>query len=140
MKFFIVAATTILIGITVTAPAAPIQNGAGPDPTMVGLISFSYGGSGCPQGSAALVLSADRTSLALTMEMYTVSHGPGIRVTENRKNCQLNAKLHYPSGWQFSIFSTTYSGYASLDSGVTGLLKSTYYFSGSTLQVRNIKK
>jgi hypothetical protein len=37
---------------------------------------------------------------------YVASIGPGVAVTDNRKNCQLNIDLEYHGGFQYSIFST----------------------------------
>jgi hypothetical protein len=64
----------------------------------------------------------------------SASIGPGISVTEQRKNCQLNVAITYPGGFQYSILSADYRGYAALQKGVSGTLKSTYYFSGMTEQ------
>jgi Domain of unknown function (DUF4360) len=43
--------------------------------------------------------------------------------------------ITYPSGFQYSVFSADYRDYATIDKGVTGALKSTYYFSSQTAQV-----
>jgi hypothetical protein len=66
----------------------------------------------------------------LIFDSYVASIGPGVAATENRKNCQLNIDLQYPGGFQYSVFSTQYRGYAALDANVTGTQKSTYYFTG----------
>src|SRR4051812_38006942 len=71
----------------------------------------TYGGTGCPQGSVGSVISQDRTTMTLIFDQYVASIGPGIPVTENRKNCQLNIDLIYPGGFQYSIFSADYRGY-----------------------------
>lgn len=73
--------------------------------------------------------------MTLIFDQYVASVGPGIDITEQRKNCQLNVDLLYPGGFQYSIFSADYRGYAAVSKGVTGTLKSTYYFSGQTTQV-----
>jgi hypothetical protein len=66
----------------------------------------------------------------LIFDSYVASIGPGVSATENRKNCQLNLDLQYPSGFQYSIFATTFRGYTAMDAGVSGVQKATYYFSG----------
>jgi hypothetical protein len=80
-------------------------------------------------------ISSDRTIVTLIFDSYIASTGPGISVTEQRKNCQLNVDLQYPGGFQYSILSADYRGYAAIQKGITGTLKSTYYFSGQTAQV-----
>lgn len=73
--------------------------------------------------------------MTLIFDEYYASIGPGVARTENRKNCQINVSLKYPGGFQYSIMSADYRGYASIDKGVTGTLKSNYYFSGQTTDV-----
>lgn len=62
------------------------------------------------------------------------SIGPGTLPTDHRKNCQINLDIHYPQGFQYSLFSADYRGYESLDPGVTGQQVATYYFSGEQAQ------
>ena len=73
--------------------------------------------------------------MTLIFDSYIASIGPGIPITEQRKNCQLNVDIRYPGGFQYSVLSADNRGYAALDKGVSGTLKSTYYFSGQTAQV-----
>jgi hypothetical protein len=76
-------------------------------------------------------ISSDRTIVTLIFDSYIAS----IAVTEQRKNCQLNVDLLYPGGFQYSILSADYRGYSAIQKGITGTLKSTYYFSGQQAQV-----
>ena len=119
----------------VAAPAASLPAGTGPSPNTVHIQSIGYGGTGCPQGSVSTSISGDQTTMTMIFDKYVASLGPGIPVTENRKNCQLNVDIRYPAGFQYSLFSADYRGYVGLDAGVTGVQKSTYYFSGQNQQV-----
>ncbi|KAK2760383.1 hypothetical protein FQN54_002453 [Arachnomyces sp. PD_36] len=101
-----------------------------PNPDEVQIVGLTYGGTGCPSSTVSSILSDDRTIMTLIFDEYVASIGPDVEMTENRKNCQLNINLRYPSGFQYSIFSADYRGYAYLEEGVTGTQKSTYYFSG----------
>jgi len=105
-----------------------------PAPTSVSINEIAYGGTGCPQGSIGDYISADRQTFTLIFDNYVASIGPGIDITQTRKNCQLNIDLQYPSGFQYSVFSTIYRGYVGLDAGVTATQGSVYYFSGETAQ------
>ena len=102
---------------------------------QVQIRGVTYGGTGCPQGTVGSQISSDRSILTLIFDSYIASIGPGIAITEQRKNCQLNIDLLYPGGFQYSILSADYRGYSSIDKGISGTLKSTYYFSGQTAQV-----
>jgi len=117
----------------VPMPDTPTMGDA-PAPGQVTIKGLTYGGTGCPQGSVGSAVSEDQSIMTLIFDSYEASIGPGVAKTENRKNCQLNVNLLYPGGFQYSILSADYRGYASVDQGVTGTLKSTYYFSGSTSQ------
>ncbi|KAF2027760.1 hypothetical protein EK21DRAFT_71316 [Setomelanomma holmii] len=118
-----------------TAAVLPGQELGDPPPAgQVTIRGVTYGGTGCPQGSMSSQISADRTIVTLIFDSYIASIGPGIAVTEQRKNCQLNVDIQYPGGFQYSILSADYRGYSAIQKGVTGTLKSTYYFSGQTDQ------
>jgi len=105
-----------------------------PPPGSVTINSIHYGGSGCPQGTVSSFISDDRTTFTLIFDSYIAQVGPGISIQNARKNCQINVDIHYPTGYQFSVYKQDYRGFASLDAGVTGLQKATYYFSGSSAQ------
>lgn len=142
---------TLAFAATATAIPAAAASSVLPNPSQVSINSIVYGGTGCPQGSLGSFISADRQtfvtspyianntrlilnfSFTLVFDDYVASIGPGVAITENRKNCQLNIDLEYPSGFQYSIFSQVYRGYVELDAGVTGLQEATYYFSGRKL-------
>lgn len=138
------------------ALVVPVASGTSssvvPNPSQVYINSISYGGTGCPQGSVGSFISDDRqtwvskdvivvvdayppTRFTLIFDSYVASIGPTVAATENRKNCQLNLDLQYPSGFQYSVFTTQFRGYAALDKGVQGTQKATYYFSGQSAQV-----
>jgi len=77
-----------------------------------------------------IIITLREYSFTLIFDAYVASIGPGIAVTQNRLNCQLNIDLQYPGGFQYSILGTQFRGYAGLDAGITGLQQATYYFSG----------
>jgi hypothetical protein len=137
MKAFSILAIfgAALVGATpVSIALEPALAEPTPNPGTVRIRGVTYGGSGCPQGSVGQFLSADATTVTLIFDSYVASLGPSIAVAENRKNCQINFDLLYPGGFQYSVFTADYRGYANLDKGVTGQVKSTYYFSGSNNQ------
>jgi len=111
------------------AAAAPWQGAVAPSGHEVEIVGISYAGSGCPAGSAAGQLSGDATTITLLYDSFVAQAGSGTMPADMRKNCQLNVKIHYPSGWQFSVFKADYRGYAALQQGDSGVCKATYYFS-----------
>lgn len=127
---FIVAVATL--GLASPTPVTA------PNPNDIYIKSFTYAGSGCPAGSVANATDAAKEVLTLLFDNYVASIGPGTAVADRRKNCQINLDIHYPNGFQYSLFSADYRGYAALDQGVTGEQVATYYFSGQQSQVRSI--
>jgi len=93
---------------------------------------ITFGGTACPTGS---FVKYGNSSTAFVFEPYTIRIGPGIDETENRANCQINVETYPGNNMQYGASSSTYSGAASLDNGVSGALESIYYFSGSKTQV-----
>jgi hypothetical protein len=92
--------------------------------------AINYAGTGCPAGSVAQSVSPDAHQFTLLFDSFVASAGPGVAITESRKNCQVNVQLHVPQGWSYSITTVDYRGYVSLDPYVTGVQQSTYYFAG----------
>ncbi|CZR61310.1 uncharacterized protein PAC_11206 [Phialocephala subalpina] len=126
--------TLITFSLALVAFAAPAPTSPSPPPGQVSITGISYGGTGCPQGSVGSFISGDKQTFTLIFDNYVASIGPGVAVTENRKNCQINLDLAYPSGFQYSIFNTVYRGYVGIDAGVTARQQSTFYFSGQSAQ------
>ncbi|KAF2199496.1 hypothetical protein GQ43DRAFT_464785 [Delitschia confertaspora ATCC 74209] len=122
-----------LLAFSALAMAAPTPQ-AVPSGHEVEIEAVTYGGTGCPDKTVQGLLSDDRTTITLSFDQYTVQSGPNIPATERRKFCQLQLKLKYPSGFQYSIFGADWRGYASLEKGVQGVAQSTYYFSGEQTQ------
>jgi len=124
-----------LIPFVAAAPLTNVELADSPPAGSVTIEGVQAGGTGCPAGKVHAQISTDRTIMTLLFDEYYASIGPGVARTDNRKNCQINISLKYPGGFQYSILSADYRGYASIDKGVTGTLKSNYYFSGQTNDV-----
>jgi hypothetical protein len=116
-------------------PDGPEDFAAKPNPSDIQIASITYGGNGCPAGSVGSALSDDRTTLTLLFDKYIAQSGPSLTAADQRRSCQLNLKLRYPNGYQYSIFTADFRGYAYIAKRSVGTCKSTYYFSGSQTQV-----
>ncbi|KAK5659757.1 hypothetical protein OQA88_968 [Cercophora sp. LCS_1] len=133
----------ILAGIASALSAPPIaRQEPAPVPAEIHLAGVIYAGSGCPAGSMNWTIASDPAGITMNYTTFTATTGKNIPATEYRKNCQLNVKLKYSSGWQWTVAETDYRGNASIPEGVVGTAKSTYYFSGAEDQMEysmNIK-
>ena len=106
-------------------------------PAAPRVTNITYGGSGCPPNSILLErnIKGEITKLAANESLFLATIGPNVTATENDKACQININVQYEASWKFSPSGADYRGYANLDTGVTGTIKSTYYFSGQDKQV-----
>lgn len=80
-------------------------------------------GSGCPPGSIVYVLNSewhllmlvlselvldDHTAVTITFSQYEASAGPGIPLSDDRKNCAISLNIHVPQGFSFAITDVDY--------------------------------
>ncbi|KAK0646932.1 hypothetical protein B0T16DRAFT_511475 [Cercophora newfieldiana] len=100
-------------------------------PQDVQVSDIVLSGSGCPPSYAPGQKLSDPTILILPSTSFTAESGRGQATIDGRTNCQILARLRYPSGWQFSVTKAEYAGYARLPEGITGTSKTTYFFSSS---------
>ena len=130
---------TLFSGLAAASPVLTQPLDGGPSGHEVQITGLAFAGSGCPAGSVSGQLSTDLTTLTLLYASFVAQAGNGIEPSNYRRNCQLNVKLKYPQGWQFSVFKADYRGYAQIPAGDTGTCKATYYFSGESRQARHLE-
>jgi len=121
-----------LLGLSGVASAHELGDLDGPKfvPDTVTISNLKFGGSGCPDGSVSAMLSPDYQALTLIFDDYMAEVGPDVQNAKKRLFCQIGVQLDFPPGLTFSLVDLTYSGFASLDPGLTAQQKSTYYFQG----------
>ncbi|KAJ3040799.1 hypothetical protein HDV00_010414 [Rhizophlyctis rosea] len=110
--------------------AAPVSTP--PPPTNVTINALTYGGTGCPAGTAAVLVANDKMSFAVIFDEYTVA--VDTTTHRDRKNCQLAFELIFPQGYSYSLGTINYRGSAFLDKGVVGQLTANYFFAGNPTQ------
>ena len=125
MKMFTMSLLALVMSAAAQAQVAP---------DWVRIRSLTYAGTGCPAGSVAQNISPDNLAFTLLFDNYVAEAGPGVPLSQGRKNCQINVDLEYPAGWTYTLISIDYRGYANLDPGARGTQKATYYFQGSAGQ------
>jgi hypothetical protein len=100
-------------------------------PTGVTIQRANTSGNGCPQGTVSALISPDRSYVTFGFDSFQATIGPRSPPADKQKNCQIHLDLRYPSGFQVSLVTATYHGYARLDAGVTANFISSYYFSNA---------
>ncbi len=106
--------------VRLPAPAEPIT-----------IKKIMYNGSGCPLGTVAKNVSEDKQSFTLTFSEFVAEAGPGVSLSEGRKNCVATLTLDVPGGWQYSIGSFFYRGFMQLDRGIKAEHSADYFFEGT---------
>lgn len=101
-----------------------------PNPNEVSVRAVKYGGSGCPASSVSSSISNDGQAFTLVFSQLAAEAGPGVAAPLNRRHCQVDVELNVPRGWTYSLSHVDYRGYARLEQGVMGLLRSAYHFPG----------
>ena len=100
------------------------------NPNDIELGELTYGGTGCPIGSAASTLSQDKKSLSVIFQEFMVEAGNGLGSVA-RKNCSLAIPVHVPQGLLISVIDVDYRGYVSLPRQAQARLSAEYFFAGS---------
>jgi len=115
--------STATAGALVTGLAlAPGQGQA----QELNLVDVSYGGTGCPDDTANVLVDNQSHTFSILFDAYVVSQpGP---ITERRKNCDMRLLFDVPYGYQFSIAEIRYKGFAELPRYVNGYQSATYEF------------
>ncbi|MFI8093637.1 DUF4360 domain-containing protein [Streptomyces sp. NPDC086080] len=122
------AAALLTAAIPAHNPSTSFED---PPPDKIVIKVATVNGSGCPQGTAAVAVSADNTAFTVTYSDYLAQAGGNSDPTASRKNCQLSLLVHVPQGFTYAIASADYRGFASLRPGATGTQRASYYFQGS---------
>ncbi|MEK6706192.1 MAG: DUF4360 domain-containing protein [Bdellovibrionota bacterium] len=91
----------------------------------------SYGGSGCPRGSASATLSPDAKSLSILFDQYTVEAGGFTGKRLDRKSCNVAIPVHVPQGFSVSVIGIDYRGFNSLPFGSRSQFNVEYFFAGT---------
>jgi hypothetical protein len=85
----------------------------------------SYGGNGCPGGSASVSVSPDGQELTILFDKFIAL---GNNPSEARKSCNLSIPIRVPQGFQISLYDADYRGYVA--PATRGTLRAEYFFAG----------
>lgn len=87
-------------------------------------------GSGCPAGSIEARLSDDKRTLELDFSRFAAEAGPGITLSESRKNCAVLVDIRYPKGLSYAVKGLKVRGRTSLQAGATAVVTEKFHFQG----------
>jgi hypothetical protein len=90
----------------------------------------SYGGNGCPAGSASATLSPDAKQLSILFDSYIVEAGRSSGKSLDRKSCNVAIPVHVPQGYSISILRADYRGFVSVPRAAQAQFTVEYFFAG----------
>jgi len=99
---------------------------------LVGAIRVArvtYGGSGCPQGSMAYDTDPDSGALSLRFSKFQATTDSQ---STRRQFCQVNFNIAPPTGYEYSVITTTTTGYVSTRDSLNATISKLYYYSGGS--------
>ncbi len=114
----------VLVAAIVMSAAAAISPALA-QPT-VQILGATYGGTGCPGGSASVSVSPDGQELTILFDRFVAQ---GNISTQTRKSCNLSIPIKVPQGFQISLYDADYRGYVA--PGTIGNLRAEYFFAGT---------
>lgn len=115
----------------VVASSAMVGTAMAFDPNDIQLGEPAFAGSGCPIGSASVVLSPDAKELSILFDNYLVEAGGSTGRSIDRKNCTIAVPVHIPQGFSVSLIKVDYRGFNSLPAGAMSKFQASYFFAGS---------
>jgi len=115
-----------------TPPTDPPPTDPPPGPPLdqIYIQSISYAGTGCAPGTLTPELNDDRTAFTLRFHQFTAIVGPGLPLTDSRKNCQVNVLFHVPAGYTYAFSGVEQGGHLDLAAGARGMVKTHFYARG----------
>ncbi|GGK01663.1 hypothetical protein GCM10010123_34400 [Pilimelia anulata] len=133
-----ICAAVAAAGLAVTGLAAPVAAATpeefNPD---VKIQDVTLNGTGCRKGDTSIVMSNGNKAMDVLFSAFTTQAGKVPKdngttpwVDRANKNCVINLKLSYKSGYTFALTTVTARGFADLAKGSTGKQITTYYFAG----------
>jgi hypothetical protein len=90
----------------------------------------SYGGTGCPDGTASATLSPDAKSLSILFDAYYAEAGGETNKSFDRKSCNIAIPVHVPNGISVSVLAIDFRGYNNIPSGGKTTFNVEYFFAG----------
>jgi hypothetical protein len=91
----------------------------------------SYGGTGCPAGSAGITVSPANDAISILFDQFVSEAGSTTNRRIDRKSCNISIPVKVPQGYSVAVFSIDYRGFNAVPSGGFNRLNSEYFWAGS---------
>ena len=98
-----------------------------PDASQVEIRGVTASGTGCPEGTVSTTMAPDNSAFTLMFDQYEASAGSA-NLKADKKVCDIRVEVAVPQGWQFSLHSADYRGFAAVDAGAIAVHQVVYEF------------
>jgi hypothetical protein len=90
----------------------------------------SYGGTGCPGGSASVSITDDQSILSVLFDSFVVQAPTPMNANFERKSCNLRIPVSVGPGYQVALIAFDYRGFAAIPVGGRGMFEARYAYVG----------
>lgn len=91
----------------------------------------SYGGTGCPSGTASVTVSPDQSAISILFDQFASEAGHSTGRRFDRKSCNLTIPVKVPNGYSVAIFQVDYRGFNIIPRGGENRFDAEYFWAGS---------
>ncbi len=99
-------------------PVLPASADLMPDGVSVDVVGVE--GTGCPAGTASVLISADKTAFTVSYSDFVASAGGDAPPAASRKNCRVTVRVNAPADYTYAVLGVDHRGFARLRAGATG--------------------
>lgn len=91
----------------------------------------SYGGNGCPAGSASVSLTPDAKTMSILFDSFSAEAGNTTGRRIDRKSCNLRVPINVPNGYSVALIGIDYRGFNAIPgSGAYTQFDAEYFYAG----------
>ncbi len=90
----------------------------------------TYGGTGCPGGSASVSLTDDQSILSVLFDSFVAQAPTAMNANFDRKSCNLRIPVSVGPGYQVALIAFDYRGFAAIPNGGRGQFEARYAYVG----------
>lgn len=92
----------------------------------------SYGGSGCPAGSASITVTPDGQTMSVLFDSFAAEAGNTTGRRIDRKSCNLRVPVRVPNGYSVALIGVDYRGFNAIPgNGAYSEFRAEYFYAGS---------
>ena len=91
----------------------------------------SYGGNGCPNGSASVAMTEDRKTISILFDQFKAEAGNTTGKRVDRASCNLRIPLQVDPGYSVALIKIDYRGFSAVPVGGSATFDAEYFFAGA---------